>query len=64
LLEQEGICRAQVFGNSPDETANCRLSLNKEGVSEAVVMIQPALLSYGFPEEGYPPQGIPVRKPL
>ncbi|EIE23773.1 COP-II coat subunit [Coccomyxa subellipsoidea C-169] len=36
----------QVFGNSPDETANCRLSLNKETAQEATVMIQPSLFSY------------------
>lgn len=52
-----------MFGNSPDETANSRLSLNRETVSEALVMIQPSLLSYGFPEEGYDLEGIPVDCP-
>jgi hypothetical protein len=42
--------RAQVFGNSPDETANCRLSLNKETTQEATVMIQPSLASYALGE--------------
>lgn len=43
----------QVFGNSPDETAYCRLALNKESVGEALTAIQPQLLSYKFdqPEE-------------
>ncbi|KAK9905677.1 hypothetical protein WJX75_004485 [Coccomyxa subellipsoidea] len=40
----------QVFGNSPDETANCRLSLNKETTQEATVMIQPSLASYALGE--------------
>ena len=52
---------AQVFGNSPDETAHCRLSLNKESVQEAVVMIQPSLQSYAFPPEGAPIEPEPVR---
>lgn len=38
----------QVFGNSPDETAYCRMLLNRETVSDAMVMIQPQLTSYGF----------------
>lgn len=40
-------CCRQVFGNSPDETAYCRLYLNKESVAEAMLMIQPTLMSYG-----------------
>ncbi|KAK9837195.1 hypothetical protein WJX84_004838 [Apatococcus fuscideae] len=36
----------QVFGNSPDETAFCRLVLNKETTSEALLMLQPELISY------------------
>ena len=42
----------QVFGNSPDETAFCRLVLNKEITSEALLMLQPELISYavGAPE--------------
>ena len=38
----------QVFGNSPDETAYCRLYLNRETVADAMTMIQPQLLSYGM----------------
>ena len=52
---------AQVFGNSPDETANSRLSLNRESTGEAVVMIQPSLQSYGFPQPGVPVEPEPVR---
>ncbi len=48
LSSQHGV--PQVFGNSPDETANCRLSLNKETTQEATVMIQPSLFSYGLGE--------------
>ncbi|KAG8087409.1 hypothetical protein GUJ93_ZPchr0010g9914 [Zizania palustris] len=38
----------QVFNNSPDETAYFRMMLNRENVSNAVVMIQPSLVSYSF----------------
>ena len=38
--------QVQVFGNSPDETAFCRLVLNKETTSEALLMLQPELISY------------------
>lgn len=38
----------QVFGNSPDETAYCRMILNRETVGDAMVMIQPQLSSYSF----------------
>eukprot|EP00252_Welwitschia_mirabilis_P010672 TRINITY_DN2409_c0_g2_i1.p1 TRINITY_DN2409_c0_g2~~TRINITY_DN2409_c0_g2_i1.p1 ORF type:complete len:767 (+),score=109.01 TRINITY_DN2409_c0_g2_i1:318-2618(+) len=38
----------QVFNNSPDETAYFRMLLNKENVSNSVVMIQPSLISYSF----------------
>ena len=38
----------QVFGNSPDETAYCRLVLNKETASEALTAIQPMLMAYSF----------------
>nr|GMD62193.1 protein transport protein SEC23 [Ipomoea batatas] len=38
----------QVFGNSPDETAYYRMILNRENVSNSVVMIQPSLISYSF----------------
>jgi protein transport protein SEC23 len=36
----------QVFGSSPDETAAARLALGREPVADAMVMIQPTLLSY------------------
>ncbi|XP_042060408.1 protein transport protein SEC23-like [Salvia splendens] len=38
----------QVFNNSPDETAYFRILLNRETIGNAVVMIQPSLISYGF----------------
>ncbi|OVA18466.1 zinc finger protein [Macleaya cordata] len=38
----------QVFNNSPDETAFFRMILNRENVSNSVVMIQPSLISYSF----------------
>ncbi|KAJ4824866.1 hypothetical protein Tsubulata_041664 [Turnera subulata] len=38
----------QVFNNSPDETAYFRLILNRENVTNSVVMIQPSLISYSF----------------
>ena len=38
----------QVFNNSPDETAYFTMMLNTENVSNAVVMIQPSLISYSF----------------
>jgi len=38
----------QVFNNSPDETAYFRMLLNRENISNAVVMIQPSLISYSF----------------
>ena len=37
-----------MFGNSPDETAYCRLVLNRETVPDALVMIQPTLLAYSL----------------
>ena len=37
-----------MFGNSPDETAYCRLYLNRETVGDAMTMLQPTLLSYGI----------------
>lgn len=45
----------QVFNNSPDETAFYRHILNHENCSDSLVMIQPALTSYGF--DG-PPQPV------
>ncbi|CAO2823987.1 unnamed protein product [Amaranthus hypochondriacus] len=38
----------QVFNNSPDETAYFRMLLNRENITNAVVMIQPSLISYSF----------------
>ncbi|KAH9305192.1 hypothetical protein KI387_009596, partial [Taxus chinensis] len=38
----------QVFNNSPDETAYFRMILNRENVSNSIVMIQPSLISYSF----------------
>jgi len=45
----------QVFGNSPDETAYSRMLLNRETVSEAMLMIQPTLYAYSFQSEGPEP---------
>ncbi|MQL83618.1 hypothetical protein Taro_016111, partial [Colocasia esculenta] len=38
----------QVFNNSPDETAYFRILLNRENITNSVVMIQPILISYSF----------------
>ncbi|KAL0924373.1 hypothetical protein M5K25_005195 [Dendrobium thyrsiflorum] len=38
----------QVFNNSPDETAYFRILLNRESITNSVVMIQPSLISYSF----------------
>lgn len=38
----------QVFNNSPDETAYFRMVLNRENVTNSLVMIQPSLISYSF----------------
>ena len=38
----------QFFNNSQDETAYFTMMLNRENVSNAVVMIQPSLISYSF----------------
>ena len=51
----------QVFGNSPDETANCRLYLNRESTTEALTMIQPQLMAFAYGENG--PSFAPVRRP-
>ncbi|GAA5812916.1 GTPase-activating protein S23 [Mucor flavus] len=45
----------QVFNNSPDETAFYRHVLNREGVDNSLIMIQPTLTSYGFDA---PPQPV------
>lgn len=38
----------QVFNNSPDETAYYRHILNREDVTNSLIMIQPILYSYSF----------------
>lgn len=38
----------QVFGNSPDETAYCRVLLNRETCNDAITMIQPAMQAYSM----------------
>lgn len=38
----------QYFNNSPDETAFYRHYLNKEDVTNSLIMIQPILYSYSF----------------
>lgn len=35
-----------MFGSSPDETAYCRLYLNRETTADALTMMQPQLLAY------------------
>jgi protein transport protein SEC23 len=44
----------QVFNNSPDETAYFRMVLDRENVANAVVMIQPSLISYSFQSAAEP----------
>lgn len=44
----------QVFNNSPDETAYFRMILNRENVTNSVVMIQPSLISYSFHSDPQP----------
>lgn len=44
----------QVFNNSPDETAFYRHVLNREDVSNSLIMIQPTLDSYTFDEPPRP----------
>ena len=38
----------QVFNNSPDESAYYRNKLNREDVTQCLVMIQPILYAYSF----------------
>jgi len=38
----------QVFNNSPDETTFYRITLNRENVTNSLIMIQPTLLAYSF----------------
>lgn len=44
----------QVFNNSPDETAFYRHCLNREDLTNSLIMIQPTLLSFGFDKEPEP----------
>ncbi|XP_015076212.1 protein transport protein SEC23-like [Solanum pennellii] len=44
----------QVFNNSPDETAYFRMLLNREGISNAAVMIQPTLTAFSFNSLPFP----------
>ncbi|KAK9088045.1 hypothetical protein Syun_030439 [Stephania yunnanensis] len=44
----------QVFNNSPDETAYFRMLLNRENITNSLVMIQPSLISYSFNEPPAP----------
>ncbi|KAF8118389.1 hypothetical protein N665_0005s0152 [Sinapis alba] len=44
----------QVFNNSPDETAYFRMILNRENVSNSIVMIQPSLVSFTFHSQPEP----------
>ena len=48
----------QVFNNSPDETSYYRNKLNKEDVTQSLVMIQPILYAYSF--SGPPEVGLGV----
>jgi protein transport protein SEC23 len=48
FLFSNNLLPMQVFNNSPDETAYFRMMLNRENVANAVVMIQPSLISYSF----------------
>ena len=45
----------QLFNSSPDEAAYYRYILNREGTTNSIVMIQPALVSYSF---NMPPQPV------
>ncbi|KAK6790220.1 hypothetical protein RDI58_014020 [Solanum bulbocastanum] len=44
----------QVFNNSPDETAYFRMLLNREGISNAAIMIQPTLTAFSFNSLPFP----------
>ncbi|KAK9802822.1 hypothetical protein WJX73_002168 [Symbiochloris irregularis] len=44
----------QVFGNSPDETAFFRLSLNRFPVADAMVAIQPSLVAFSLSDAPQP----------
>jgi hypothetical protein len=45
-VSEAAACDLQVFGSSPDETAYCRLYLNRETTADALTMMQPQLLAY------------------
>lgn len=47
----------QVFNSSPDETAYFRMILNRENVSNSIVMIQPSLVSFTYHSQ---PEPIPL----
>lgn len=57
---RRGARAAQVFGNSPDETAYCRLVLNRETVPDALVMLQPTLLAYSLDAPPQPVRAVPA----
>ena len=38
----------QVFGHSPDETAYHRYQINRQDLTNSLIMIQPVLYSYSF----------------
>uniref|UniRef100_A0A060T3C0 Protein transport protein SEC23 n=1 Tax=Blastobotrys adeninivorans TaxID=409370 RepID=A0A060T3C0_BLAAD len=44
----------QVFNNSPDETAFYRHCLNREDLTNSLIMIQPTLISFTFDKEPEP----------
>lgn len=44
----------QVFNNSPDETAFYRHCLNREDLTNSLIMIQPTLISFTFDQEPMP----------
>ncbi|ODQ64249.1 protein transport protein SEC23 [Nadsonia fulvescens var. elongata DSM 6958] len=44
----------QVFNNSPDETAFYRHCLNREDLTNSLIMIQPTLISFTFDQEPQP----------
>lgn len=44
----------RVFNSSPDETAFYRVILNRETVTNSIIMIQPSLTCYSFSEAPHP----------
>lgn len=44
----------RVFNSSPDETCFSRLTLNRENVTNSLIMIQPTLYSYDFDKPPHP----------